>query len=196
MGLGFILMIIFSSTSRKKVTDKAAIIAKNKPGFDKFFKSYQGGGSFGWPAKVPRGRKFEEFMSMIGQPAISTIRQPAKAAPLGKTAIKRKPSSCLTIGIVSTTIVALVILGISAKNGSLRIWISSIFPLRSCEAVDANYYTVYESDCSDSNGNTKSGYQWCFVTLRSGGGGGWNLHGQSMTTGDQAQRWIPNECIH
>ena len=191
VGLGLVLLIIFSATISRKIINKATIIAKNKPGFDKFYKSVLGRGRYFWPQTVPSGRKLEKFMSMIGRPP------EAKTAQFGKTVGKRKPSSGLTIGIIFTTLAALAVLGIAAKNGSLQNWISSIFPARSCEVVDANYYPISENDCSDSNGfNTRSGYQWCIVTLRSGGGADWNLHGQNMTMGDQAHRWIPNDCIH
>lgn len=65
--------IIIGVRNTKRVKDKAVLIAKNKPGFDKYFNRYlereqvQGVSRDYWPQTVPDGIKRKEFLSMLGQ---------------------------------------------------------------------------------------------------------------------------------
>lgn len=72
--LGFALMIISSNIYSIKRKAGAARIAKNKPGFDKFYKTIRqtgrrpgGEGVFNWPDILPDEKKRKEFLFLIGQ---------------------------------------------------------------------------------------------------------------------------------
>jgi hypothetical protein len=71
--LGVIPAIIIGVRNTKRVKDKAVLIAKNKPGFDKFFNRFfereqvQGVSRDYWPQTVPDGIKRKEFLSILGQ---------------------------------------------------------------------------------------------------------------------------------
>ena len=66
--LGFVLMIITQSIYNIKVKTRTARIAKNKPGFDKFFKTIRAQGrGFNWPDSLPDEKKRKEFLFLIGK---------------------------------------------------------------------------------------------------------------------------------